>query len=222
MKNFPENKKSIIYIVTKRVLDVLLASLVLVLLSPILLLIAVIIVATSEGPIFYRGVRTGRFGKSFRLLKFRTMVSNADKIGGPSTGKNHPRVTRVGKFLTASKLDEMPNLINVIKGEMSLVGPRPEVPQYTEIYTPEELIILTVRPGITDYSSLHFLELSESLGQSDVDYNYETKVKPIKNLLRIKYAKECSLWVDLKILFFTVIKILFKFKYKSPLEKSSV
>jgi len=133
---------------------------------------------------------------------------NAEAIGGPSTGKDDPRVTRVGRFLRRYKLDELPQLLNVLRGEMSIVGPRPEVPQYTALYEGDELLILTVRPGITDYASVEFAQLSEVLGSDDPDRMYEERVRPIKNALRVKYVKEQSLVVDLKIIALTVARLL--------------
>jgi lipopolysaccharide/colanic/teichoic acid biosynthesis glycosyltransferase len=142
------------------------------------------------------------------MYKFRTMVVNAERLGGPSTGKNDPRITRLGRYLRKYKLDELPQLLNILRGQMSFVGPRPEVPQYTSLYTGEEKLILTVRPGITDYSSLKYINLAEVLGSEQVDAFYEEKVRPEKNKLRIKYVKEHSFWVDLKIIALTLYGIL--------------
>ena len=142
------------------------------------------------------------------MYKFRTMVENADQIGGGSTGKNDPRITRVGLFLRRYKLDELPQLLNVVKGDMSLVGPRPELPMYTSLYEGDQLLILTVKPGITDYASLEYRQLDEALGDEDPDSVYEERVMPIKNALRVKYAKEHNLWVDAKILMKTIIRVL--------------
>ncbi|BCV20673.1 sugar transferase [Moorella sp. Hama-1] len=192
----------------KRAFDIAFSIIGLIVLFPLMLLITVLIKIDSPGPVFYRGLRTGLHGKPFRMLKFRTMVPNADQLGGPSTGKNDPRITRVGRFLRRYKLDEIPQLFNVLKGEMSIVGPRPEVPQYTKLYTGDELIILSVRPGITDYSSIMFAQLGEVLGDDDPDRVYEEKVRPIKNALRVKYVKECCFLVDLKILFMTILRLL--------------
>lgn len=176
-------------------------------LAPVLITIAVAIKLTSPGPVFYRGVRTGLHGKPFRIFKFRTMVVNAEKVGGPSTGKDDPRITSVGGFLRRYKLDELPQLLNVISGEMSLVGPRPEVPQYTAEYQGEELLILTVRPGITDYASIKFSRLDEVLGSEEPDRVYEEKVRPVKNALRIKYVKEQSFFGDIALIFSTIFRI---------------
>lgn len=192
----------------KRGFDISLSSVALVVLSPLLLLIAIGIKLTSPGPIFYRGVRTGRFGKPFRILKFRTMVVDAATLGGPSTGKDDPRVTRFGRFLRQFKLDELPNLVCVLRGQMSIVGPRPEVPEYTKLYSGEERLILKVRPGITDFSSIQFINLAEHIGATNADEMFETKVLPIKNALRVKYVKEWSFWSDLKIIARTLVSLL--------------
>lgn len=193
--------------ITKRAFDIISGLLGLVILSPLLFLIAILVKLDSKGSIFYRGVRTGRYGKPFKIFKFRTMVPNAEQLGGGSTAKNDPRVTKIGCFLREYKLDELPQLINVLKGDMSLVGPRPELIQYTQLYRAEEELILTVRPGITDYASIEFIQLSEVLGSESPDKVYEEQVRPIKNRLRVKYVKEQSFWGDLRIIFKT-LKIL--------------
>src|SRR5207245_5742371 len=128
--------------------DLILSLLGLIVLAPLLAALALLIKLDSPGPVFYRGVRAGRNGKPFRIFKFRTMVMNADKIGGPSSAAGDPRITRVGQFLRRYKLDELPQLLNVLKGEMSLVGPRPEVLQYVAMFNTEEKAILSVPPGI--------------------------------------------------------------------------
>src|SRR5262245_61693486 len=143
----------------KRLFD-LAASLVgLILFSPVLIVIAVAIKLTSGGPVFYRGVRTGRDGQPFRIFKFSSMVPNAEAMGGPSTAHNDPPFTKIGKFLRQYKLDELPQLFNILKGEMSVVGPRPQVEVYTKLYNEQEKKILTVRPGLTDYASIRFINL---------------------------------------------------------------
>ena len=138
----------------KRFFDIVATTIGLILLCPLLFLIAWRIKAEDGGPVFYRGVRVGLHGKPFRIFKFRTMVMDADKIGGFSTSDDDPRITQAGRFLRKYKLDELPQLINVLKGEMSLVGPRPEVKKFTDMYTDDEKVILTVRPGITDWASM--------------------------------------------------------------------
>jgi len=166
----------------------------------------VLIKLDSKGPVFYRGLRTGRHGRPFRVWKFRSMVLNAERQAS-STGKNDSRVTRVGRLIRRWKIDELPELFNVAIGEMSLVGPRPEVPKYTAQYQGEELCILSVKPGITDFSSIHFMQLAEHLGEGDPDEAFEKKVLPTKNRLRVKYVKERGLLLDLSLLVKTVARL---------------
>ncbi len=193
---------------TKRLFDFICSFIGLVFLLPIFVLIGLGIKWDSIGPVFYRGARTGRYGKPFRIFKFRTMVVNGEKLGGLSTAKNDFRVTRVGRFLRKHKLDELPQLINVLKGDMSLTGPRPEVPEYTSLYSEEEKIILSVRPGIADYASLHFFNLSEELGSKDADKVYLQKVRPVKNRLRVQYVKERTFCGDARIIVQALSKIV--------------
>lgn len=195
----------------KRMFDLVFSAAGLLLLFPLLLLIGVIIKIGSPGPVFYRGTRTGRFGRPFRIYKFRTMVVDAEKKGGASTALNDPRLTSIGKFLRKYKFDELPQLINIATGEMSFVGPRPQVEQYTRLYNDEEKVILTVRPGLTDYASIRFIHLDKILGDDRADEKYLKEIEPEKNRLRVKYAKENSLWIDGKILIQTFIQ-LFKIK----------
>jgi lipopolysaccharide/colanic/teichoic acid biosynthesis glycosyltransferase len=192
----------------KRIFDLVMAAFGLSVLWPMLAVIAMLVKLDSPGPVFYRGVRTGRDGCPFRIFKFRTMVVGAERLGGGSTGKDDPRVTRLGHTLRRYKLDELPQLINVLIGDMSLVGPRPELPQYTSLYTGEEQLILTVRPGITDYASLEFINLGEILGNDAPDVVYEEQVRPVKNTLRVKYVKEQSLRGDLVIISKTLLKLV--------------
>ena len=191
----------------KRLIDVAGASVGLVISLPFFVVIAVAIKLTSAGPVFYRGVRTGLNGKPFRIYKFRTMVSDAERVGGPSTALNDPRITPIGRFLRKFKLDEIPQFINVLMGEMSLVGPRPQVERYTKLYKGEEAIILSVRPGLTDYASIHFIDMDSTLGDGDVDRKYLDEVEPHKNRLRIQYVKEQSFLTDMKILLKTLSKL---------------
>jgi lipopolysaccharide/colanic/teichoic acid biosynthesis glycosyltransferase len=192
----------------KRIFDFLGSLLGLVLLSPVLLLIALLIKVDSRGPVFYRGVRVGLFGGVFKIFKYRTMIINADKVGVSSTPDDDPRLTRLGKFLRRYKLDELPQLINVLKGDMSLVGPRPQVQWAVDLYTPEQRTVLTVRPGITDYASVHFPNEGEILkGSTNPDQDYMEKIHPKKMRLSLEYVRERSLWVDLKIIFQTIAAI---------------
>ena len=180
-------------------------------LGPFLLLIAILIKFGSPGPVFYRGVRIGRYGKAFRIFKFRTMVVDAEKVGGPSAGDDDPRITLVGRVLRKYKLDELPQLLNVVTGEMSIVGPRPEVSVYVEMFSEEEKAILTVRPGITDWASLWNPDEGAVLaGASDPEAVYLEEIRPTKLRLQLKYVCESSFWVDLQIIFQTLIAVLLK------------
>jgi lipopolysaccharide/colanic/teichoic acid biosynthesis glycosyltransferase len=194
----------------KQIFDVGVCFIALPFLLPLILIIAIIIKLNSPGPVFYRGWRTGLGGRPFRIFKFRTMVPNAERLGGGTTALNDPRITRVGMFLRKYKLDEVPQNFNVIKGDMSLVGPRPELPEYTFKYRGEEKIILEVRPGITDYSSIVFTSLDEHVGPKNADEVFEKNILRVKNQLRIKYVKEQSFGTDLLIILRTFAKILCK------------
>jgi lipopolysaccharide/colanic/teichoic acid biosynthesis glycosyltransferase len=185
----------------KRTFDLVFALLVLLILFPSMLLIATLVKVSSSGPAIYAGIRIGRKGKPFRLLKFRTMVANADQIGGPSTSDDDPRVTRIGQILRRYKFDEMPQLINVLKGEMSFVGPRPEVPSEVALYSQEQRELLTVAPGITDWASMRFHNEGEILkGSVDPHRAYEEKIKPEKIRLGLEYVRRRSFLVDMQIL----------------------
>lgn len=192
----------------KRAVDLLAASFGLIVLSPVMLLIAILIKLDSPGPVLYRGVRAGRYGVPFRILKFRTMVTDAESLGGPTTGTNDPRVTRIGRLLRRTKLDELPQLLNVLRGEMSLVGPRPEVLQYTNQYSQDEQIILSVRPGVTDLASIEFADLDDRVGANDPDAFFREHVLPRKNALRVKYIEEWTLWGDVRIILRTIGRVL--------------
>jgi lipopolysaccharide/colanic/teichoic acid biosynthesis glycosyltransferase len=191
----------------KRLFDLLLSAVVLLVIWPLLFFIVVAIKLTSSGPIFYRGLRTGLHGKNFRILKFRTMVPDAESRGGPTTGTNDPRVTSVGAVLRRTKVDELPQFINVLLGDMSLVGPRPEVPEYTLQYNDDELLILTMRPGITDYASIEFADLDDRVGCDDPDTYFRKYILPRKNELRVKYVKNWSLVEDISILLRTCKRV---------------
>ncbi len=195
------------YHILKRLLDVLISIILILFLSPFFLAVSIFVKFSSSGPTFYRGTRTGLRGKPFLIYKFRTMVSNAEKIGGFSTALNDHRLTGVGRILRKYKVDEIPQFFNVLKGEMSLVGPRPQVSYYTNLYSKKEKVILSVRPGITDLASLYFSDMDSTLGDSDVDKYYEENIEPIKNKLRLKYVKEISLLLDLRILLETFFKV---------------
>ena len=195
----------------KRVFDIVFSLLGLLILLPLFLIVSILIKKEDGGPVFYPGVRVGIFGKPFRMFKFRSMVVNADKIGGPSTADDDPRLLKIGKFLRKYKLDELPQLINVLKSDMSFVGPRPEVTHYVNMFTDEEKTILTVRPGITDWASLWNPDEGAILaGSPDPEKTYMEKIRPEKIRLQLKYVKEGSFLTDVKIIFKTVFKIIKK------------
>ena len=171
------------------------------------LVVAILIKVDSPGPVFYCGQRTGINGVMFRMYKFRSMVLNADRLGGPSTALNDLRLTTIGRFLRKYKIDELPQLFNIFKGEMSLVGPRPQVKFYTDKYSSEEKKILNMKPGITDLASLYFSDMDSILGSHDVDTYYNQNVEPIKNQLRLRYVRESNFSLDIKILIETVLYI---------------
>ena len=190
----------------KRICDISLSLILLAILSPLLFCIAVLIKLDSFGPIFYQGERTGKDGVSFRMCKFRTMVPDADLKGGPSTALGDPRLTRIGRFLRKAKLDELPQLINILQGQMSFVGPRPQVKKYTDLYNEKEKAILSVKPGLTDFASLYFFDMDAHLGSLNVDKKYAQEVEPKKNLLRIQYVKERGVKTDFYILIKTALR----------------
>lgn len=192
----------------KRIFDLIIALFGLVLLSPLLVAIAAWVKFSSHGPILYGGARVGKDGVSFRMLKFRTMVINADKMGGSSTSADDARLTSAGRVLRRFKLDELPQVINVLVGEMSFVGPRPQVEWAVKLYTPEERRLLSVRPGITDFASLQFRNEGEILrGSSDPDRDYLEKIAPHKIRLGLYYVGHYSFFVDAKILAATVLSL---------------
>src|SRR6266571_3170737 len=185
----------------KRAMDLAVGSVALIALSPAIALTAVRIKREDGGPVFYKAQRVGKDGKPFRMYKFRTMVVNADRIGGPSTAADDPRLTRVGHSIRKYKLDEIPQLINVVRGDMSLVGPRPEVQHYVDMYSPEERQILSVRPGITDWASIRYRNEGDILrGSDDPEQAYMEKIRPGKIRLGLEYVRQQSLWTDIKIL----------------------
>ena len=173
-----------------------------ILLSPVLIVISLLIRKEDGGPLFYRGVRVGRHGQRFRVFKFRTMVVDAENIGGPSTADDDPRITRAGKFIRKYKLDELPQLINVLKGEMSFVGPRPEVQHYVDMFNEEERAILSVRPGITDFATLWNPDEGRIIaGSLDPEKTYMVEIRPSKIRLQLKYVRERSFGLNLKLIF---------------------
>lgn len=194
----------------KSIIDSLITGIALLILWPLYLVISIAILLEDGAPVFYRADRGGYMGKPFKICKFRSMVKNADKIGGGTTALHDPRITRVGNFLRKTKLDEIPQLGQVFVGKMSLIGPRPELLRYVSQYTGEEKDILQVRPGITDYSSVEFINLDEIVGGENADEMYEKYVLKKKNQLRVKYAHEVSFKTDVYILFKTLAAVFNK------------
>ncbi len=195
----------------KRTLDLVASGVVLLLLAPLLAAVAVAIKLDSAGPVFYRGLRVGRHGRPFRIFKFRSMVANADRIGGASTANDDPRLTRVGGILRKYKLDELPQLIDVLRGEMSLVGPRPEVPHYVALFSEREKAILGVRPGITDWATLWNPDEGKVLaGSPDPEKTYMEKLRPTKIRLQLEYVQKRSFWTDATIIVQTLGVIVFR------------
>ena len=195
----------------KRLFDIVFSLFGLILVCPLLLVIAVLIKLESPGQAFYRGERVAKNGKPFKIFKFRTMVPAAEKLGGPSTAGDDPRLLKIGHFLKKYQLDELPQLINVLKGEMSFVGPRPEVKMYVDMMSSEEKrIILSVPQGMTDLASLvNFHESDVLKGSPDPEKTYMEKIRPEKIRLQIEYVKNRSFLLDLKIIIKTILKVFY-------------
>lgn len=192
-----------------RFFDFLFSLLGLIILSPLLLLISLCIVFDSRGGVFYRQIRVGKNGKDFKLYKFRSMRSGSDRRGLITVGEKDSRITRVGYFLRKYKLDELPQLINVLKGEMSLVGPRPEVRKYVDLYTPEQREVLSVVPGITDYASIEYVDENRILGGAvDPDKTYVEVIMPDKIRYNMRYIEHRSVKEYFKIIFLTFWSIV--------------
>jgi lipopolysaccharide/colanic/teichoic acid biosynthesis glycosyltransferase len=193
----------------KRLFDILFSILVLLLFLPFGLIISTLIIFSSPGGIFYRQERIGKNGKPFRIFKFRSMRNDSDKKGKLTVGMRDPRITPIGYFIRKYKLDEFPQFINVLKGEMSIVGPRPEVQEYVQLYTKEQRKVLDVKPGITDYASLYYFKENELLAQAtDPQKTYIEEIMPAKIKLNEKYLANPTLFHDLNIIFTTFMKIL--------------
>lgn len=195
--------------IIKRLFDIIFSLFGLIITLPLFLVIPFLIKRESPGPAFYQGERMGKNGKFFKILKFRTMVLDAEELGGPSTVADDPRLLKIGKFLRKYKLDELPQLINVLKGEMSLVGPRPEVKMYIDMMNDEERkTILSIKPGMTDLASLWDFQEGEVLkGSLDPEKTYQEKIRPEKIRLQIKYVKQRNFWLDLKIILKTILRM---------------
>ncbi len=195
----------------KRCFDITSSVLMLVVLSPLWIVIAIAIVVESRGGIFYKQIRVGKDNRDFYLYKFRTMRVGSDKMGLLTVGERDNRITRVGYLLRKSKIDEFPQLINVIKGDMSIVGPRPEVRKYVDMYTPEQMQVLTVRPGLTDIASIKYVDENEVLAASDdPERLYIEEVMPAKLELNMEYIRKQSVAYDIKLIFETFAAIIRK------------
>ena len=198
-----------VHLALKRLMDIVVSGCALAVLWPVLLLIAIAIKIDDPGPVFYRQVRVGRGGKTFRIYKFRTMVVDADKKGLAITVGRDNRITRMGAFLRKTKLDELAQLINVFTGEMSFVGPRPEVPKYVDMYTPYQRQVLLVRPGITDYTSIAYRNENDLLaGADDPEKMYIEKIMPDKIELNMKYLREISPLADIRLILSTIVAVI--------------
>lgn len=195
------------YLISKRVFDIFFSSLGLIAISPLFLIISILVKTTSTGPILFKGIRTGKHGIPFKIYKFRSMYVGSEIKAG-TTSRNDLRITRIGKFIRKYKFDELPQLINVLKGEMSFVGPRPELKKYTDQYQGNELLILKVKPGITDLSSIKFSNLNDLIDDDNPDCSFEKNILASKNQLRIEYVKTATFFGDLKLIFLTIIKLL--------------
>lgn len=194
--------------ITKRAFDIVACVTAVLVLCPLWLCIGLAIACGSKGGAFYRQIRVGRNGKEFKLLKFRTMRQDADRIGGLITVGDDNRVTRIGNFLRKYKLDELPQFLNIIKGDMSIVGPRPEVPKYVALYDERQRRVLSVRPGLTDYASIEYISENELLAQSpDPDKTYIEEIMPAKLELNLKYIDNQSVMEDLRLIFKTLFSI---------------
>ncbi len=205
-----KNCAGIYNIFFKRIIDIFLAVFLLVFLIPVFAVISVCIAMESGLPVLYRAERGGYKDRAFKINKFRSMVKDADKIGGGTTAFNDPRITKIGRFLRKTKLDEIPQLLNILNGTMSFIGPRPELLQYTDQYSPAQKYILQVRPGITDFSSIEFISLDELVGDANADEMYEKYVLAEKNRLRLKYVNEISFKTDVYLFFLTLWQVIKK------------
>lgn len=199
----------VINLIIKRIFDFSSSLIGLILISPILLIIAIAIKIDSKGPVFFLQKRVGKDNKEFNIYKFRTMVTDAEALGKQITVGDDNRITRVGTILRKCKCDELAQLINVVKGDMSLVGPRPEVPKYVSMYTEEQMEVLNVKPGITDFASLRYKDENEILGKVDNPEEYYINViMPDKLKLNIEYINHNNIFVDIKIILTTIVKCI--------------
>lgn len=193
----------------KRLFDIVVSGIGLILLSWLFLILAVCIVIDSRGGVFFRGPRVGQYGKTFRIFKFRSMKPDSEGNGKWNVGDDDDRITRMGHFLRKSKLDEIPQLINVFLGDMSFVGPRPELQVYVDMYTEEEKPILDLKPGITDYASMANFDQFETFTKAkDADEAYLKYIRPLKLKLQLYYRYHHSFFGDIRLIFWTVYKVI--------------
>jgi len=196
------------YSILKRIFDVVLSVIVLLVLSPLFIIIAILIVVDSRGGVFYKQIRVGKDGTEFGLLKFRSMTTDSDKASQITIG-NDSRITKVGHFIRKYKIDEFPQLINIIIGDMSVVGPRPEVPKYVKMYDVSQRLVLQVKPGLTDFATVEYFDEQRLLGESESPHEtYIKEIMPAKLELNKKYIVERSFGTDLKIIMQTILKIV--------------
>lgn len=192
----------------KRIIDIFASAFMLILLLPFGLVIALLIACDSRGGVFYRQSRVGRYNRDFTLYKFRTMRTDADRLGLLTVGTRDPRVTRVGYYLRKYKIDELPQLLNILSGDMSFVGPRPEVRKYVNLYNNEQKKVLSVRPGLTDYASIAYINENEILEKAnDKEQTYINEIMPEKIKLNMKFIQNPSLYQYFKIIFLTIKSI---------------
>jgi|HubBroStandDraft_6_1064221.scaffolds.fasta_scaffold138768_1 lipopolysaccharide/colanic/teichoic acid biosynthesis glycosyltransferase len=195
----------------KRSIDVILSLAALICCAPLMLMVALAVLLADGHPILFWGKRVGRFGRPFNMVKFRSMIVNAENLGGGSIAKTDARVTRLGRFLRATKLDELPQFFNVLSGEMSLVGPRPELWKYAETFSGEARRLLKFRPGLTDWATLVDIDEGDLLiGTVNPDAEYERHIRPMKIALQLKYVECATLFTDFRILGYTAAKLLFR------------
>ncbi|MDF2568195.1 MAG: sugar transferase [Oscillospiraceae bacterium] len=205
--NILKKKKTSLFF--KRLLDVSVSLIGIILLSPVFLILFIAIKTTSKGPVFFRQERIGRYGKSFRIYKFRTMVDRADKMGAQVTTGDDVRITKVGKFLRKTKLDEIPQMIDILLGHMSYVGTRPEVPKFVGKYTKEMYATLLTRPGLTSVASIKYTDENEILsGSENPEEDYVNLILPDKMKYNLEYFKDFSFWFDIKVVFETFLRVI--------------
>ncbi len=193
----------------KRFFDIIVSFILILLLSPILIILSIMIKLDSSGRVFFMQIRVGRYAKMFKIMKFRTMRTGSDKSGLLTVGNKDTRITKIGYYLRKYKFDELPQLFNVFIGDMSIVGPRPEVQKYVDLYTAEQRKVLTVKPGITDYASIEYSNENEILGRAqDPEKEYIERVMPDKLKLNMKYIETHTIFIDIKLIVLTIIKII--------------